>query len=991
VTEPGFFSQIKFNFEKKDYSMVKRILIVFILGFILPVMAFAEIKKIGTPFIRNFLKREYKAGTQNWDVEQDKRGFIYFANNEGLLMYDGNQWQLYKMPNSSIVRALFVSKSGEIYVGAYNEFGKMVCLPNGKMVFKSLKKFIPLAYQNFDDIWSVFSFENKIIFQSYNCAFVCSNDSNITVLKAPVRFHHAFKVNDRVFFNDLNAGLFEYDGKRLSPIPATERLKGLQIWSILPLFKSNDLLIATLNDGIFLYNGKTLEPWGGPINDFLKKNQVFCATTIQDKYYVVGTIQNGVVIIDRVGNIIQHFCKNNGLQNNTILSVFTDRSDNLWLGLDNGIDYVNINSSITYLQNPDGIGAGYVAIVNKGKLYLGTNQGLFVADWRGEEPISNLRLVQGTVGQVWSLEVFDGELVCGHNNGTFLIEGEQAVNIDRTPGGWKYMQLKNHPHLLIAGTYSGLILFTKEGNHWRFSKKINGFNESFRIFEEDQNGDIWMSHGFKGIFKINLNNALDSVISSRFYNSSDGLPTNYNLNVYKIKNKIVFTSKLGVYEYNAMTDRFEKSVFFNQLLYPVTDISYLKEDRKGDIWYIAWMNSVNSAGLLKIKEDFTYQHVSSPFAILTGKFVSGFESVYEYAEDHYFIGTEDGFAHYKPSMENVQNPEFSTYITKAIAIYQDSTFYFGNNYSGQNRKQKNAYLFPYKGNSFRFIYSSPTYDNSGNIEYSYKLSGFAENWSMWSSSFSKEYTNLPEGDYIFAVKARNQLGVLSLEDQIEFSVLPPWYRTLLAYLIYFILAICIIFVTIWLIYQRIEASKRKDRLHHLQAYKQKEQEYLRNALIDEKKIINLKNEKLRAEMIHRNKELANQTLDLIRKSKFLLNIKDELLKLKRPGIDPSLNDKISSLIAKIDRDIDHNKQWEVFESAFDEVHEDFLNRIKNSYPNLTPKELRLCAYLRLNISSKEIAPLMNISVRGVEICRYRVRKKLEIDRDTNMTSFIINF
>ena len=96
-------------------------------------------------------------------------------------------------------------------------------------------------------------------------------------------------------------------------------------------------------------------------------------------------------------------------------------------------------------------------------------------------------------------------------------------------------------------------------------------------------------------------------------------------------------------------------------------------------------------------------------------------------------------------------------------------------------------------------------------------------------------------------------------------------------------------------------------------------------------------------------------------------------------------------MVKIDKDIDHYKQWEVFESAFDEVHEDFLNRIKSSYPNLTPKELRLCAYLRLNISSKEIAPLMNISVRGVEICRYRVRKKLEIDRDTNMTSFIINF
>ena len=178
-----------------------RLFLFFIL--LLPVVGFPEIKKIGTPFIRNFPKREYKAGTQNWAVAQDKRGYVYFANNEGLLQYDGNQWQLHKMPNSSIVRALFVDKSGDIYVGAYNELGKMEYLSNGKMVYKSLKQYIPKGYQNFDDIWSLFSFENKIIFQTYNCAFVCSNDSNITILNAPVRFHHAFKVNNHLYLRNL--------------------------------------------------------------------------------------------------------------------------------------------------------------------------------------------------------------------------------------------------------------------------------------------------------------------------------------------------------------------------------------------------------------------------------------------------------------------------------------------------------------------------------------------------------------------------------------------------------------------------------------------------------------------------------------------------------------------------------------------------------------------------------------------------------------------
>jgi DNA-binding CsgD family transcriptional regulator len=131
-------------------------------------------------------------------------------------------------------------------------------------------------------------------------------------------------------------------------------------------------------------------------------------------------------------------------------------------------------------------------------------------------------------------------------------------------------------------------------------------------------------------------------------------------------------------------------------------------------------------------------------------------------------------------------------------------------------------------------------------------------------------------------------------------------------------------------------------------------------------------------------------MDLIRKNKFLQKIKEDLEKIKKSTSDELLKEKINSLITKIDKDIDHKKQWEVFESAFDEVHEDFLKRLQEKYPNLTPKELKLCAYLRMNISTKEIAPLMNISVRGVEICRYRVRKKLNIDRDQNLTRMIID-
>jgi DNA-binding CsgD family transcriptional regulator len=190
--------------------------------------------------------------------------------------------------------------------------------------------------------------------------------------------------------------------------------------------------------------------------------------------------------------------------------------------------------------------------------------------------------------------------------------------------------------------------------------------------------------------------------------------------------------------------------------------------------------------------------------------------------------------------------------------------------------------------------------------------------------------------------------------------------------------------------KRIEISNRKERLKQLKAYNEKEQEYIRQALQSEKEIISMKNERLRIEMIQRDKELANHAMSLIRKNEFLGKIREDLQNLRKTSRDEGVSEKIVSVISKINKDIDHNKQREVFERAFDEVHEDFLNKLKAKYPTLTPTELRMCAYLKMNISTKEIAPLMNISVRGVEICRYRIRKKLGIDRTTSLTGLLLD-
>ncbi len=867
--------------------MLKRISGLVIILLISEVHLLSQIKDIGTPFIRNFSKNEYKAGTQNWSAAQDLKGFMYFANNEGLLVFDGVHWELYKLPNFSITRSVYIDNKGEIYIGAYNDMGKMVPGRDGKLSLKSIKENIPAEYRNFDDVWSICPYQGKIVFQSYNALYIYEENKPIIVVKARSRIAFAYSVSGRVIVNDEEEGLMELSGTSLIPLSGTEKLKDAEISSILQFDRDGQLLISTIEKGLYIYDGLAIKEWDVPVRELLMKNQVFSATTLLNDYFAMGTIQDGVIIIDKKGNLLQHINKKNGLQNNTILRVFADRTGNLWLGLDNGIDYVNISSPITFLNNPDGFGAGYTELIHNGKLYLGTNQGLYVIDWIDGKTRGDYRMIPGTYGQVWYLGTHNGVIICGHNYGTFLIEGENAKMLNNFPGGWKYHVLSKHPGYLVGGTYEGLILFKWEEGSWKFLRRIPGFNESFRVFEEDDNGDLWMSHGFKGIYRVRLNEMLDSVIFTRYYTKDDGLPSNYTLNVFKIKGRIIFTADTtGIYEYVPANDRFQPSPYFNQLLSPVVGITYLKEDPSGNIWYVSY----NKIGLFRIQEDFSFKHMTSPFLLLAGKFIHGFESVYTLPGNQVLISIENGFAHYSPYEYYKTYSDFSTYITKIEADYIDSTFYPRNRISGAERGSAGLVL-PYKRNHLRFHYSAPVYANEGNIQYSAKLVGYDENWSRWSNTFGVDYNNLPDGRFTFMVKAVDPLGFESISDTLTFTILPPWYKSIPAYIAYVLLSISLIIFLRWLINKRIEISNRKERIKQLREYNEREREYIRQALVSEKEIITMKNEKLQTEKKVRDKELANQAMNMVRKNETLTNIKEELINLKKSSSDTNCDGK----------------------------------------------------------------------------------------------------
>ncbi len=662
------------------------------------------------------------------------------------------------------------------------------------------------------------------------------------------------------------------------------------------------------------------------------------------------------------------------------------------MALDNGIDYIEVRSPLSILNHNYNIESAYATIKHNGILYVGTNQGLFgiqVENLRNSQAASRaFRLIKGTEGQVWSLEVIDGILLCGHNQGAFQIDGFSARQISYIRGVWSFLKLPRYQNLAIAGTFSGLARLQKRGNNWYFSDEVRGFSESSRSLFLDQNNHLWVSHGYKGLFRLDISDDFSEVKNIRFYRAEAGLPQDLPYNIQEIHGKMFITTQNGIFFFNHQNDSFVPDPVLSQLFQNKAFIDKIHQDTHGNLWYYTY----DYMGLMRRLEDGTFRDILSPFFRINDFLLPAFQNIFILDPNNVFIGSQKGLIHYDASFIN-------NYQATEQVFFQEISFYGRQEtralYSYSNQvlnNREDLKQVPFGLNSAVFRFTTPIYENPGAITFSYKLRGFDKDWSEWEALNFKEYTNLREGDYTFLVKAKNPFGMESEVSSFHFSVSPPIYRSKGAFVFYFIVFSLIVSGNVYYMRKRVLRIRQREKIRHEKRLARKEQIFKEQTALSEKEIMELRNESLASEMQHKNKELANATMHLIQKNKALTALKNDLNKMLKniPGDNPE-KQNIQNLLKKVNKELRSEKHWELFDSYFDEVHQDFITRVKEKYNFLTPKELRLCAYLRMNLSTKEIAPLMNISIRGVEISRYRLRKKLCLDHEVNLTEFFMSF
>jgi hypothetical protein len=944
---------------------------------------------IGIPAIKNYTHADFNASTEIYDAKQDRNGILYFANNDGLLTFDGSYWKIYPLPNKAAIKSLAIDPSGRIFAGGQDEIGYFFPDAHGILHFHSIKQLMPQKARQFADIWGIVLYKNEVFFRTIECVFEYNNNE-IKTFDAPGGWRLLDYAGGQLLAEDKDEGLMSFKSSQWQPCKTSLLTAELHITGVMD-YKQDTVLVTTLKKGLFLLTGNTLIKKTTDIDPFLNNDLVSCARKIDINRYAIGTKAQGLFIIDEKGKLIERFSTADGLQSNNILTLLPDKDKNLWLGLENGLDFINYSSSIKhiYASKQNQVKSNAISIFNN-KLYVGTSDGLFSASLdKQQKDFSNSKglftEVQNTRGQVWSLAQVNSYLLMAHEDGAFVIKGNQAEPITTGQGAWKFVTIPSSPDI-IAGTYTGLQLLKNNGAEFKNDSKIEGIYESLSNLARDNGNVIWASHPYRGVYKFQLSADRKKIIRYTQYTDKNGLPSVLNNQVYFIKNKVLVATEKGVYEYNAASNKFEESVYFKPV-FGISPIKNLTVDSYDNIWFV----NDQRIGVI----DFSKPSAGKPYSViyfpeLAGQTIKGAAYLYPYDMENIFIGSNNGIFHLNYRQYVKSETKLNVLLTSVKAIAEKDSLIFGGYFMKgdhitnlQNTRQITSISKHW--NSFHFEYSSTLFAQKSNEEFTYKLIGFDEEWSKWSIKTEKDYTNLPYGKYTFSVRVRNNLGNSSPAVNYTFIVEPAWYQTILAYFFYILLAVYALYYAYKAQHKRFELHQRKHE------EEQRRLSYLHSLELDrnEKEIIALKNDNLQTELNFKNKELATITMQQVERGRILLNLKEELTNIIKKLKQPDLTHEFRSVFRLLTDSEKKDDDWNSFAIYFDQVHNNFLTTMKAKFPCLSATDLKLCAYLRLNLTSKEIAQLMNISLKGVEISRYRVRKKLALTTEINLYDFLI--
>lgn len=928
-----------------------------------------------SPKVTHFSRLDFNANEQFYSMIEGKDGILYFGNNDGVLIYDGERWQTIALPNNSAATSLARIDDGGVYVGGYNEFGQIVKDSLVGYSFRSLREEFKLDATNFEYLWQAHSIGNSLIFRSFSELLMIRNNK-LTHVKPENIFNFSGLVKDELYVMDYGKGFKKYDEKQKKLLQVLDDVpvEFNDISGLLTIDGSQDFLVVTTSGKIFRINPSERKAnlWKEVLTDVSK--EIVTAVNFKGGY-LLGTNESELIFLNEAGSIEANNPAFSKLGTTSLVRLVT-LDDKVWFLTKSGLSLLEFNLPDFHLFNGVSV---YDILIDESKIFLATNSGVYFSEFTSSESIIsglNFSKLPDLDGQVWNLEKFENDILISGHNGLYILKNNVPVLLNKLNSFWKVLPVNGKPNTYLAAGYHGLHLLVYKDNTWEFTSKIKGFDESSRdILQADEENTFWICHGYKGVYRLTLDDELTRTISLEHFTDQNGFDSPYNINVTRYNDDVVFTSNTGTYSYEDGANRFVPYTYLNDILDP--EFNTTKIVNSGSRTWLVHNDEFGyfdeQLGEVNLHKDL--------FLNLNGKLNRSMESFVPLKDESVLIGANDGLYLYRTKIDHAET-DYKTLISSVL-------FYDGESNLWTKVPQFEKPELQRKVDVIRFEFTNPTMSPSVRKQYQYKLENIDANWSEWSDEPFKEYTYLEPGNHIFKVRSRNMIGQKGNEASFSFVIAHAWYETEIAMFLMLLSLVLLIYLTVFWVRRFVsrKIQKEKDLVENSKRLLELEIEQLK--LKQQTQQIELQKNKLEEDLINHQKELANYTMLLVKKKDIIFNIYEDLKLFSKNIKQVSQRRSINTILNKIRQHRVGEEYMDVFDLNFEKVHVDFFKQLLDINPDLTKRELRLCAFVKMDLSNKEIAPLLNISVRGVETGRYRVRKKLGI-QEKNFKTYLEN-
>ena len=804
------------------------------------------ISSYASPFTRLYSPKEYQSGVVNMAVRKDKKGILYFANTEGVLQFDGKTWRTIEVPNVAFVRALDIDKNGTIFIGAINELGKLESDSTGKLEFVSLTNLLDSADRNFGEIWKIESTPQGTFFSTDKYIF-SYKEGKIKKWKTEGQyFYLVYYVNNQVYVLDKGIGLKKLENDELKLISNDELIENFGIYFMLPYPKTgkNEILVGKNFSSFLIYN-----PQSNQFREFKTDllpeeiSSIYNGIIGKDGNYYISTLRYGIICINQEGKKLFQYRQNDGITDK-VYGAELDNQNNLWLALAKGIAKIEIGSPFTQYGENKGI-TGIVTDAKKynNLFYVATTNGLFYYDAN----IKSFSALEGKSFQTWKIQNLP--LSFSQNSLDTLLFAATNVGINQIKKTvWEeYLKTDASASYIIPSTntqnrlYIGVL--NQQGIYQLdFSKNGNNGKNSFKQAIPDlTTGGLEMQDKFlfviDGEDKLHIFEEKDTL---------EEIKINFDSTVRNIEThnqKVFITTPTSVYTWE--NGKFEPYLAINKLLENDKEAAFTEIydiDNETIVVRIAGIDYTDYY-LFNTK---TNQSQKLPIERLSINSISvhNFFNINE--KNKIGIGTSEGVFYLDIKNDNYKKAEFNVFIRK---IMQADSVLFFENYTDSN----NNPVLNYEQNSLTFFYSSNNSLDEQNTLFRHRLVGYDKKWSEWTTETKKEYTNLNAGNYSFEVEAKNTYNTKSRITKYDFKIEPAFYKTTLAYLLYFLIGFLLVSV---LTYAGVRYNVRRLK------YKNQKLEETVKARTSELQFANTELEQQKEEVIMQKQNIEEQKEEL---------------------------------------------------------------------------------------------------------------------------------